>query len=155
MNNLNLENMNEKEKVYRGAITIFYKRIDGELVFLVAENSKTGNITLISGAEEDIDESLESCAQREIEEELGLLPNQYQLKSTNVKHEFVFGSKKPERTGSKGSYQVFLADALKINEVGHTEELKGIKWMTEKEAIDSLSFPDLKEVFKTAIQEIE
>ena len=67
---------------------------------------------------------------------------------------WVFGSKKSDREGAKGSYEVFLADASSIGEINPTTELKGMKWMTKEEVLQSLSFPDLKEVFQKAIQSL-
>ena len=147
----------EKEKPFRGVITIFYKKVDDKLLFLVIENTKTENVSFVSGAEEDADElSLEKTAQREAEEELGLSPDSYQLEPTTINHEFVFNSKKAERAGKKASYQIYLADITNTNnEIGHTGELKSAKWMTKEEALDSLTFPELKELFEKAIGAIK
>jgi 8-oxo-dGTP pyrophosphatase MutT (NUDIX family) len=150
------QNNMEKEKVYRGAIAIFYKKIEGEPRFLVVQNTETGNISFVSGAEEDVDSgSLKASAQREIEEELGLKSVEYKLIPTETRHEFIFGEKKKERAGHKGSYHVFLSDLSGLNEeVGHTGELKSVKWMTEEEVLNTLTFDDLKEVFKDATKNI-
>jgi len=151
----NSESSGEKEKVFRGAITIFYKSENENLKYLVVENTKTGNISFVSGAQEEADQSLEDAAQREIKEELGLEPDGYQLIETDVKHEFVFGPKKLKRAGHKGAYQVFIADASALEEIGHTEELSSMKWMTEEKVLMSLTFQDLKEVFEKAVKEIK
>jgi len=152
--NANIENSNEKEKIYRGAIALFCKKTDQEPLFLVVENTKTGNVSFVGGAKEDFDQSLEECAQREIEEELGLEPGQYKLKSTGVKQEFVFGPQKVDRAGCKGEYHIFLAKMSAEDEIGHTGELKSAKWMTKEEVLQSLSFPDLKEIFEKVIEEM-
>jgi len=144
-----------KERIFYGALIIFYKKIDNQTIFLVAKNAKSGNTTMVGGAKEDSDQSLESCAQREILEELGLVSDQYHLQSTTIKHEFVFGSNQPERAGKPGSYKVYLADVSHLENIKHTDELREIKWLNKNEAIDSLSFPDLKEVFKKAINNID
>ena len=156
MNNLNNELHQEKERIYHGAITVFYKRTKEGPLFLIAENTKTGNISFVSGAQENEDQSLEASAQRENIEELGLQPDQYELKQIDVKHEFIFGPNKKERAGCKGSYQVFVSDLTNANfEVSHTEELKSLKWMTEKEVLHSLTFPDVAEVFKKTVEAIK
>ncbi len=156
MENLNKEQRQEKEKTFYGAITVFYKKTNEGLLFLIAENTKTGNISFVSGTQEDEDQLLEVSAQRENIEELGLQPDQYELKKIDVKHEFIFGSNKKERAGHKGSYQVFVSDLTNVNfEVSHTEELKSLKWMTEKEVLHSLTFPDVAEVFKKTVETIK
>jgi len=150
------EQHQEKEKIFYGAITVFYKKTGEGLLFLIAENTKTGNISFVSGAKEDDDQSLEASAQRENIEELGLQPDQYELKKVDVKHEFIFGPNKKERAGHKGSYQVFVSDLTNANfEVSHTAELKNLKWMTEKEVLDSLTFPDVAEVFQKTVDAIK
>ncbi len=155
MSNFSPEDTAEKEKVFRGAMTLFYKRVNGKLLFLVIKNAQTGNITFVAGAEEDSDTSPELNARREVEEELGLAPEQYELQPTTVKHEFVFGPNKASRAGHKGSYQVFLADVSNVDEIGHTDELKEIHWMTKDEVRSDVSFPDLVEVFEKAAEEIK
>jgi len=155
MENPNKEQHQEKEKTFRGAITVFYKKTNEGLLFLIAENTKTGNISFVSGAQEDEDQTLEVSAQRENIEELELQPDQYELKKIDVKHEFVFGPNKKERAGHKGSYQVFVSDLTNADfEVSHTEELRSLKWMTEKEVLHSLTFPDVVEVFKKTVDAI-
>jgi len=154
--NPNKEQHPEKEKTFYGVITVFYKKTNEGLLFLIAENTKTGNISFVSGAQEDEDQSLEESAQRENIEELGLQPNQYELKKINISHEFIFGQNKKERAGHKGSYQVFISDLTNADfEVSHTGELKSLKWMTEKEVLDSLTFPDVVEVFKKTVEAIK
>ncbi|NCF75146.1 MAG: NUDIX domain-containing protein [Xanthomonadaceae bacterium] len=146
----------KKEKIYEGAITIFYKKINQKLFFLVAKNFKTGNITFISGAKEGFDQSLLDSAKRENKEELNLDPKLYKLTPTKIKHKFIFGKKKKERVGCKGSYKVFISDLTNLNfNIKHTKELENIKWMIEKEVFDFLTFPDLKDVFKKTLEIIK
>ncbi|MCD4705872.1 NUDIX hydrolase [bacterium] len=146
----------KKEKIYRGAITIFYKKINQKLFFLVAKNFKTGNITFIGGAKKDFDQSLLDSAKRENKEELNLDSKLYKLTQTKIKHKFVFGGKKKERAGCEGSYQVFISDLTNFNfDIKHTKELENIKWMAEKEVFNSLTFPDLKDIFKKTLEIIK
>ena len=143
-------------KKYNGAIAILYKRNDGKINFLLNENKKNGNFTLISGAKEEFDKSLEDTAIREIKEELNLNPTDYILIPTAVKHEFIFGPNKPEREGQKGSYSVFLADVTDYSgKITHKEENRQVVWMIKSEATKKISFDDLREVFKKACEKIE
>lgn len=134
--------------IYKGVVVIFHKTNGAEPQFLVVENAKTGNVSFVSGAKEDIDTSLEATAEREIQEELGLIKDQYALTSTPISYEFVFGPQKPERTGAQAEYHVFLASLIDDNTVPYTQELTSAKWMTASETISALSFPDLRTVFE-------
>lgn len=150
------ENKVEKEKVYQGAITVFYKIKNDEILFLIAKNTKTGNISFVSGAKEDFEQNLMQTAQRENLEELGLNSDQYKLQEIDVKHEFIFGENKKERAGHKGSYQVFISDLTEYSsEISHTKELSEIEWLTETEVLNQLTFSDVKEVFTKTIKFIK
>lgn len=156
MNDLHEKNNSAKEKVYFGAITIFYKQTATGPRFLIAQNKGTGITSFVSGAQEDEDQSLEETARRENLEELGLDPTSYTLTETDVKHEFVFGPQKKERAGCRGSYHVFVSDLTHSHvEISPTKELNNAQWMTQQEANDALSFPDVKEVFDKSIKAIK
>ncbi len=141
----------ENKKIFKGALIIFYQKVDGKTLFLVVENAKTGNVSFVGGAQEG-DESMENCAKREIKEELNLDANQYGLKVTDLKHEFVFNKKKVERVGCRGSYQIFLAEFLERGKIEYTNELKKIEWMGKEKVLNSLTFPELKELFEQVIK---
>ena len=146
----------EKEKSYEGAITIFYKKLNNEFLFLIVKNNETKNVSFVSGAKEDFDKNLAESAKRENEEELALSPEQYELEKIEVKHEFVFNKNKKERAGKKGSYQVFVSNLTDADfDIKHTQELKSAEWMTKKEVLNSLTFQDLKDVFLEATKNID
>lgn len=136
----------------KGAIVIFYKKTEQGLRFLVVENAKTGNFSFVGGAADEIDDSLIETAQREVKEELGLKPDQYELQETDLVHEFIFGEWKKDRVGSKGEYKVFLADISDTDQIAPTSELKSATWMSASEARDALTFDDLREVFYQVIE---
>ncbi|HEX8946898.1 MAG TPA: NUDIX domain-containing protein [Candidatus Paceibacterota bacterium] len=141
----------EKEKVFYGGIAMLYRMRGGEREYLVVENTETGNISFVSGAQEDTDASAEAGMQRELEEELSVRRGEIALTPTDVRHEFVFGPKKKERAGHPGSYQVFLADVTNISDsISHTKELRGVRWLRKDEVLDALTFPDVKDVFLKA-----
>ena len=129
---------------------IFYRRLAGKREYLIVQNTSTGNISFVGGAQEK-GESLEDAARRERNEELVLHRDQYVLISTSVVNEFVFGNNKPERAGQKGYYHVFLADGGAIGDIPYTNELKGVAWKSEEEVLKNLSFKDLGRVFSKAI----
>jgi 8-oxo-dGTP pyrophosphatase MutT (NUDIX family) len=147
--------MENKEKIYLGGIALLYTRENGGLKFLVVENAETKNITFVSGAKEDSDSSETDTMYRELKEELGLNYSDVDLDTTDIKQEFIFGPKKKERAGHKGSYTVFMGDATKISSnISYTKELSGIKWMTKEEVLNRLTFPDLKEIFLKATENL-
>lgn len=136
--------------IFYGAIVIFFKRVSGEILYLVVENSKSGNITFVSGAQEG-NESLLETAKREVEEELGIGSGLYTLAETDVWHNFIFDEHKKDRAGAKGSYQAFVGGLTGMENITPTKELKRIWWKTESEVLSLLSFPDLAEVFKNVL----
>lgn len=154
---MNHERQVKKEPVYKGALIIFYQLgQDNEQHFLVVKNTKTGNITFVGGAKDETDSTVEAAAQREIQEELGIKPEEYYLIPTQQKHEFIFGPQKPERAGCRGCYNVYLADGSSFEKnLKHTNDLKSATWMTRAEVEEALTFPDLKEVFLKTIAEIQ
>ncbi len=129
-----------------GVIVIFYRDRNDQREFLVVENAKTGNISFVSGGQEG-EESLIETAQREIKEELDLNPIDYELVATDVVHEFIFGSNKPDREGQKGMYRVFLSDGTSLGDISYTDEITSISWKLKEDVLEEISFDDLKDVF--------
>lgn len=142
------------KQIYYGAIVLFYKKVNNELYFLI-QKSKTGKYGFISGARENEDNhSPEKNAWREVEEEIGLKPDQYKLIATNIKHEFMFGEHKKNRAGAKGEYSVFLSDINNIQNIEATDEIESIEWVTYNQVLEKISFDDLREVFIQATKNI-
>lgn len=148
-----LESNELREKVIYGGIAILYRQGTNGLEFLVVENTETGNISFVSGAQEDSDASEQVGMERELEEELGVSSDKIVLQPTDVRQEFVFGANKPKRAGHSGSYRVYLGDVTPIaDNISHTKELKGIRWLPKEEVLQDLTFPDLKDVFSHATE---
>ena len=98
---------------------------------------------------------METTAQREIQEELGLDPDTYTLLPTNLFHEFTFDERKIDRSGLTAKYQIFLVDASDIaDDIDHSSDLTWIKRMTKSETLNNIPFPELKELFAEAIKNI-
>ena len=147
---------NSSETAYYGAITIPFRKVDDRLEFLVVENAETGNVTFVSGAQEEEDADEVATAKRELREELHLPESlrDTRLLPTTVRHEFVFGPKKKDRAGHPGSYGVFLLDLSDITEeIRPTKELKSVSWLSREEVLTRVSFDDLKKIFGEAIQQ--
>lgn len=137
----------------KGALIIFYRILGDEAKFLIVENRETGNITFVGGACENNESELEA-AQRETKEEIGLIPEQYNLVETEFRHDFVFNEKKKDRAGQQGSYQLYLADLTDFfGEVkAQKNEVKKTEWLTHSQILDKLTFPEHIELFKKAIE---
>lgn len=153
MNSLNTIETNYQDTIY-WAIWIFFKKELEILKYLVVQNTETWNISFVSGAKEDGDKNTIDTANREIREELRIPKEEYELIPTSIRHEFIFWPKKKERAWKKGSYNVFIADWSKLNEIHPSKELTMATWMTKEEVLDALTFEDLKEVFKNVTWEI-
>ena len=136
----------------KGAIIIFYKILGEEAKFLIVENKQTGNWTFVGGACEN-DETEMQTAQREIKEEIGLIPEQYNLVETDLHHDFVFNERKKDRAGEQGSYQVFLADLTDyFGEVkAEKKVISKVEWLIEEQIQKKLTFPEHKEIFQKVI----
>lgn len=143
--------------IIQWAIAILYRSTDAEPLFLVVENRQTGNISFMSGWAESEDEwSLKTTAQREIQEELWLDPDAYEIFSTDLVHEFTFDEKKVDRNGLIARYEIFLVDASDIREdIDHSSDLTWIKRVSKSEALQLITFPELKQLFEAATTKIE
>ncbi len=101
-----MEQKNEiAKKTWYGSIVVAYRT--NPVRILLIENTETGNVTTISGAVEH-EETQKEAAARELQEEVKWKVPADLLKETGVTHEFIYGEKKKERAGDKGSNQVFL-----------------------------------------------
>lgn len=140
----------DNEPVF-GALVLFYHLHHGQKEYLLVQNAKSGNTTLVGGAQEK-DETLEETAQREVAEELGVSPEDYRFSPTEVWHEFVFGPNKPERAGRQGRYRIFISSSPLPDPLPHSDEVKRAMWKTKEEALAAIQFPDLKEVFQKAAE---
>lgn len=134
-----------------GAIVIAYKTNPYKV--LILENKETGNVTTPSGAIEK-GETLEEAAARELKEELGWVIDPKKFQVTPIKQEFVYGPQKKERAGDQGINQVFLLDADNLPEPQETSDTKDAKWLPIEEAVDKITFNDLKEVVRGATERL-
>jgi 8-oxo-dGTP pyrophosphatase MutT (NUDIX family) len=138
-------------KTWFGAIVLVYKT--NPLRILLVKNKKSGNVGPVSGALEGNETELQAAA-RELKEEIGWKVNPVQLAPLNLTHDFIYGSNKPERMGDKGSNQIFTLNADILPDPLETEDIKNTEWLSPEEAIQKISFDDLKEIIKQSIDQI-
>lgn len=139
---------------YNGVIGIVFQR-SKPIKYVLIHNKKTGNTTLPAGGKEEKEDLSIESLKREIKEETGLKPAEYQIIKTPINHEFVYNSKKKERTGQTAKQPVYLIETSKTNLKPEDPDSKINGWYTAEEVIKKLTFPDSKELFKKAIKYIK
>lgn len=132
-----------------GAIVIIYKKDDGEISYLLP-TQKSGMANFVGGGRELEDKDDEDNIRREIGEETTLKEADYKLAETDIYHRFVYSGKK-ERDGREWSNKVFITEVSSDLEIQPTREIESLNWYSEDEAINTLSFDDMKAVFREAV----
>jgi 8-oxo-dGTP pyrophosphatase MutT (NUDIX family) len=136
------------EKIWYGSIVLAYRT--APLRVLLIENIETGNVTPVSGAVGD-NETQRQAAARELREEINWVVKEDELLEIGVRHEFVYGPKKRERAGDKGSNQVFLLNANGYPEPNETNDTKNPIWLEPALIKEKISFEDLREVVEKSL----
>ena len=135
------------------ANAVFYKTENGENKYLLVEEPD-GYWGLPGGAKDVDDKDITATLQRELKEELGLLPNDYQAIKTDIKFEFQYDHPGSSRFGKRGVIHMFIIKWGE-KEIRPTKELKGIKWLIENEAVELFTLKDIKKVFKKTIDTLK
>lgn len=126
---------------------LLYKLDGGELKFLLAQENDN-NWGLPGGAKEVEDPDLFTAIQRELREELNLVPENYELKDIGIKREFEYNHFQSSRFGKHGVVVFFL---VKINEAINptaSSQLSQVGWFTKEEALEKLTFDHIKSGFE-------
>ncbi|MBW2967038.1 NUDIX hydrolase [Candidatus Woesearchaeota archaeon] len=139
---------------YTGVIGIVFQQGTPDK-FLLIHNIKTGNRTFVAGGKEKYDNSPLDTLHRELKEETGLDTADYKVIETGIFHEFVYNSKKAERTGQKATQPVFLVETEKENLVPEDPDAKIEGWFTEEALLERLTFDDMKDVFRAVKNKID
>lgn len=138
---------------YDGVIGIVFQR-SNPVKYVLIHNQKTGNITFPAGGREEDEVSSRQSLEREVREETGLLPSEYKIIKTPIIHEFVYNSKKKERSGQTARQPVYLVESSKTDLKPEDPDSVIDGWYTAEEVIEKLTFSDSKELFKKAIKNI-
>lgn len=139
------------KKEYNGVVGIVFRR-EKTLIFALIDNQKTGNITFPAGGREENESTSEKTLARELLEETGLRESEYKAKKLPFIHEFTYGPRKKERTGTKAVQHIYLVETDKKEIIPLDEDAKFRGWHTKEEVLDLLTFNDSKELFKKAIK---
>ena len=140
-------------KDYNGVIGIVFRRGNPNM-FVLIHNLGTGNITFPAGGREIGETSSRQSLEREIREETGLLPSEYQIIETSIIHEFIYDKRKKEREGLNAIQPVYLIETEKTELKPEDEDSKIDGWYTAGEVIERLTVVDSKELFEKAIKYI-
>ena len=132
---------------YNGVMGIVFRRGNPNM-FVLIHNQGTGNITFPAGGRERGETSGRQSLEREIREETGLLPSEYEIIETSIIHEFIYGPKKKERAGQKAVQLVYLVETDKTELKPEDPDSKIDGWYTADEVMERLTFADSKELFK-------
>lgn len=138
---------------FTGIIGIVFKRGNPNKYVLI-HNLKSGNITFPAGARENYDRSVKDTLKREILEETGLLPKDYNIIETPLIYEFIYNERKKQRAGEIAKQAVYLIETQKIDSAPKDPNVEIDGWYTAEEIIKKLTFGDSKELFKQVLKYI-
>lgn len=134
-----------------GAVVIIFKEFPNkETKYLLLQHKNT-YWTFVGGRIEETDKTIEEGLNREIKEELGLLPSDYILLDTKIANEFIYGNEKPDRAGKKGITYYYTGQLVSVKEPVCQAEIIQMGWFTKEEILEHLAFEDIKSKFLEVI----
>lgn len=139
---------------FNGVIGIVFKRGNPNKFALIS-NNESGNVTFPAGGREEWENTSIETLKREVEEETGLLENEYEIINTHYVHEFIYSSKKAERAGKKAIQPVYFIETEKEDLKSKDSEVSFKGWCTKEEVLELLTFSDSKDVFRMVLPLIE
>lgn len=145
-----------RDDIIHSAKIIIYKTEDHERLYLIVQEPE-GIWGFVGGAEDVKDKDLQKTATREIQEEIGLTPLSYDLKSSNVTYEFVHTDPQSPRYKKKGILHAYTAEYNAKEPINLNPELIKYEWQPRAEVIKKLtdSYPYLIEVFQKVVDLFE
>ncbi len=139
---------------FNGVIGIVFRKEDTNKFALIS-NNKSGNVTFPAGGKEEGENTSIDTLKRELEEETGLINNEYKIIDTHYVHEFVYNSKKEGRAGNKAIQPVYFVETEKEDLKSKDPEVSFKGWFTKEEVLELLTFNDSKDVFRMVLPLIE
>ena len=113
---------------------------DQEQILLTQESDDSWSLP--GGARESSDEDMGATLIRELEEELGLTPETYQITSTDISVSFIYDERSKSRQGQSARIDLFLVKLEKEAKVESRNEIKNVKWYSIKEGASKLMFDE-------------
>ncbi len=118
--------------------SVVFKRISGDLYFLIISSSDSTTWVLPKGHIE-VNEKAEDAATRELREETGILGEVVQILDRQYLN----------LHGESSVVQYFLVEATGE---AQADETRSVRWLKPDEAVRLLSFEDTREILKKAIE---
>ncbi|MFA6072945.1 MAG: NUDIX domain-containing protein [Candidatus Woesearchaeota archaeon] len=134
---------------FDGVIGIIFQKTT-PVKYALIYNKNTKNVTFPAGGKETEENSSLQTLERELKEETGLQPTDYNIIKTNIVHEFVYGSNKKERAGQIAKQIVYLIETTKTTLIPEDPDSVFDGWYTSKGVNRKLTFSDSKELFEKA-----
>jgi 8-oxo-dGTP pyrophosphatase MutT (NUDIX family) len=139
--------------IFTANAVIFRNASHGREFLIVQEND--GQWGLAGGAKDLDDQDITATLKREIQEELSLLPSYYKFSLAKSRVEFVYDHRSSTRFGKKGVIIFFIVKISSPEKIKKQAELKSFAWVSGTEALDRLSFKEVKGGFRKVVDEIE
>jgi 8-oxo-dGTP pyrophosphatase MutT (NUDIX family) len=134
-------------EVINGVVAVIYRDSPAEERKYLLLKHKNNFWTFIGGKIDPTDSSIRDGLEREINEELELLPTDYDLTDTGIVNEFIYGEEKPDRAGKKGVTYYFTGILTTSKEINCKAEIVQLDWLNKEEILGHLEFDDIKRKF--------
>lgn len=130
---------------------IVYQKRGNEYYWLITKHSQNKNWSFPKGLVGDTnkDEPLEAAALREVEEEGGVKAKIIRKIETPSRYIYTFREQKIDKT-----VWYFLMEYVNGNPEDHDEEMDEAKFVTAKEALETLNYENDRRIFETLLKEI-
>ncbi len=131
---------------------IIWKDI-GEKKFFLLTEEREGYFTIPGGCKDIDDGDLLSTLQREMSEELELVPNEYSARKLDLRKEYenLYNNPQSERFGKVTIVTLFEIYDLK-KEPSASHEVKDVVWADKDEVLQKLNSEHMRELFHSALQ---
>ena len=137
-------------KIRRGIAALIFVKERGKKKYLLLKRKLywAGWEWLKGGIKKN--ESELFCLEREIKEETGKKADEYKIKVTNVIHKFIY--QKPfVHDGilwDGAENRIFVVEFLNPNIKLDKDEHSGYKWVSKKDALKMITYPDQLKIFR-------
>ena len=142
------------DNVLKNVRAIIWKKEHDKMFFLLTQET-SGSITIPGGCKDVEDIDLLTTINRELQEELGLNPEDYSVKDAGIQKEYenLYKDPQSERFEKKTIIYIFIVSDLKKEPIP-SSEIKSISWLTKEDALAAFSAPHMKELFQLVVDKI-
>jgi 8-oxo-dGTP pyrophosphatase MutT (NUDIX family) len=139
------------DDVLKNTRAVIWKR-EGDNIFFLLTQETSGSFTIPGGCKDLGDVDLRSALRRELQEELGLKPEDYSVADTGIQKEYenLYKDPQSERFEKKTIIYIFIVSDLKKEPIPNSE-IKNVSWLTKEDALAAFDAPHMKELFQLAV----